>query len=109
ELLTCDFLFAYLETPDSYGTIAEIAFASALKKRVLVVVLVPPVADEDDPQGHQEYGNLFDAYWFVSCFPGVRVFTVHLQSEAVQILQAAVEMRSRYGVLEIDALSCVDE
>jgi hypothetical protein len=88
QLLGCDFVFAYLETPDSFGAIAEIAFASALKKHIILVILVPPTA-ADDPEGHDEYGALFDAYWFVSCFPSVRVFPVHLQSEAVQILQAA--------------------
>lgn len=73
----------------------------ALGKRALVVILVPPEA-ESEPRS-EEYGQLFDAYWFICCFPGVRVFTVNLQSQAAQILQAAVEMRSR-GRLEMDAL-----
>ena len=65
---TCDALIAYLDRPDSFGSIAEIAWASAKGKNCLII----------SSGIETEYGSpLFDAYWFVSSFPNVK--TVHAE------------------------------
>lgn len=66
----CDFLFAYLDRIDSYGSIAEIAYASALGKKIYLVI--NEFEEEDD-----SFNSPFlDAYWFVSNFPNIRrIFT----------------------------------
>lgn len=45
QLHACDLLLAYLDTSDAYGTIAEIAYVSALQKPS-VVVFKAPIAGE---------------------------------------------------------------
>lgn len=67
----CDILIAYLDTADSYGSIAEIAYASALGMKCFVVF-------KDTIEGELESGEVegkrcpaVDAYWLVSCFPNV--------------------------------------
>ena len=45
QLHVCDLLLAYLDTSDAYGTIAEIAYVSALQKPS-VVVFKAPIAGE---------------------------------------------------------------
>ena len=90
QLHNCDLLVAYLDTSDAYGTIAEIAYTSALEKPC-VVVLAAPIEGETlyDPNLYADAGDIpdsefqqiledgkkycaaTDAYWLVCCFPNV--------------------------------------
>lgn len=58
----CCGLVAILDRHDSFGSIAEIAYASALRKRCEVFVCL---GDQDDVMA--------DVYWFVCTFPFVNV------------------------------------
>ena len=77
-------LFAYLDTPDSFGSIAEIAFASALGIPCFVTINVQHDLDyecirrdqwDTEKEGCEYYETshlpMFDAYWFVRSFPNV--------------------------------------
>ncbi len=75
-----DIVFAWLDDATAYGTIAEIGYASALGKRI--VVAVPPCPTERVHEWVQEARN--DVYqtcgcmrhgdtWFVTGMPGVTV------------------------------------
>lgn len=81
----CDFLFAWLSCATSYGSIAEIAYASALGKKCYVMI-------QNDPECNKasESDDLFDAYYFVCCFPNVMVQEVLTLMEARQILDAII-------------------
>jgi hypothetical protein len=72
-------VLAYLDCDTSYGSIAEIAFASARGIPVeVVVVRQPSKFDPEDPGNvhpHDEDG-MFDAYYFVCSFPHVQVTEV---------------------------------
>lgn len=57
-------LVAYVETPDSFGTIAEIAYTSATGKPQFLIMN----ANRSDDTA---WGRMYDAYWFASNFPGV--------------------------------------
>ena len=87
KLTECDMVFAYLETPDSFGSIAEVAFAAALGKPCFVVVC-EPIREEWPSQ-------LFDAYWLVSCLPRVQVLAVSSRQEGSSLLEEAVRMIAR--------------
>ena len=76
-------LFAYLDTPNSFGSIAEIAYASALN--IPCIVLVNVSLDIADGSWH---GPMKDAYWFVCNFPGVISIEVSSQEDAMQFLAA---------------------
>jgi hypothetical protein len=72
-------LVAYLDDPTAYGTIAEIAFASALGLPVLLICRTPSSRDSDDEDWDDDYETtvgLHNAYWLVSCFPGVELHEV---------------------------------
>jgi nucleoside 2-deoxyribosyltransferase len=77
QLREADMLFAYLDTPDSYGSIAEITYFIALGKPALVTILTGGKAD---------YDRMFDAYWFVCSLPGVRARQVDNLAAASAIL-----------------------
>jgi nucleoside 2-deoxyribosyltransferase len=71
-----DFFIAYLDSRHSYGSIAEIAYASACNKECFVFVI------DDNPyydahhqwnDTNQSQGSMFDTYWFVCSFPNVKV------------------------------------
>lgn len=63
----CDELIAYLDTPDSYGSIAEIAYASALRKRCAVFIV--------ESKSHKSMpSEAEDAYLFVCGLPYVSPF-----------------------------------
>jgi len=71
-----DFLIAYLDSNHSYGSIAEIAYASAKGKECFVFIIDDN--PESDPhhqtnEPNQFEGSMFDAYWFVCSFPKVEV------------------------------------
>lgn len=86
ELKRADMVFAYLDTSDSYGSIAEIAYASAIGKAVFVAVL------EADEEAYCD-STMFDAYWFVSCFPNVKTWCVgSVESAAEKLAIAAGRM-----------------
>ncbi len=79
-IIDSDILIAYLDDPTSYGSIAEIAFASAHGKSCHVISnwkVNNKFSDEldcDDP--------FYDAYWFVCAFPLVTVKHVESEKEA---------------------------
>lgn len=74
-----DALFAYLDTPYSYGSIAEIAYASALGLSCYVII-APSKGKQKDQWTD---GSLVDAYWFVCNFPGVLAFAVRSSDDAI--------------------------
>lgn len=76
-LAQCDFLLAYLDTPDAFGSIAEIAYASAHQKICYVIIKVDPgeIDGSVDDVMH-------DAYWFVCHFQYVKAYTVENEKQA---------------------------
>jgi very-short-patch-repair endonuclease len=83
-----DYLFAYLDTPHSYGSIAEIAYASAMGIPCLVILAdLSEVDNLDDEEANfaanckdwSDDGSMSDAYWFVSNFP--LVYSTWAESE----------------------------
>lgn len=73
-----DFLIAYLDSNHSYGSIAEIAYASANHKECFVFVLddnvdYDPHHTNNDIPINQSTGSMFDAYWFICSFPKVTI------------------------------------
>lgn len=83
KIKKCDFMLAYLDCNTSYGTIAEIAWASAQAIPVKIILKRGPYADPDD-EGFfpSDEDGRFDAYWFVSCFPKVTNVELESLSEA---------------------------
>lgn len=76
KIKRCDFFIAYLDSSHSYGSIAEIAYASACNKECFIFVIDDnPDYDSHHQRGNinQDRGNMFDAYWFVCSFPNVKV------------------------------------
>lgn len=72
EIKHCDFLFAYLDKTDSYGSIAEMAYASAIGKPIFLVINESEI-NKDDMEINSPF---LDSYWFVSNFPNIkRIFT----------------------------------
>jgi len=81
----CDFLVAYLASPDSFGSIAEIAYASACGKRCYVLI-------ETQDDGWEN--PLLDAYWFVCSFPFVQHHLVTDVLMGAKILEGVISASS---------------
>jgi very-short-patch-repair endonuclease len=79
----CDALIAYLDTCDSFGSIAEVAYVSALGKPCVLIINV--TSDEEYPND-----PVFDTYWLVSYFPNVTTYVVHNVEEARECAQRVV-------------------
>jgi nucleoside 2-deoxyribosyltransferase len=62
-------LIAYLNKSNSFGSIAEIAYAAA--KNVPCVVFLVDSDSSDYEHIAAGEGHMFDVYWFVCSFPGV--------------------------------------
>jgi hypothetical protein len=84
---SCDALIAHLVSNDSYGSIAEIAFASAIGKTCHMIV------EEHRTDG--DYCPLHDAYWFVGSLPNVHV---HLAQNGKESTDRLVEILESLGV-----------
>jgi nucleoside 2-deoxyribosyltransferase len=83
KIARCDFLLAYLDCNTSYGSIAEIAWASAKGIPCHIILKRGPYAHhEDDDFFPMDEDGRFDAYWFVSCFPKVTNVEVESLAEA---------------------------
>ena len=70
KLRSCVGLVAYLYDTESYGSIAEIAYAAAMGKPCFVIVRRHPKTDDG-------YDGMFNAYWFVSHLPGVKAYEIY--------------------------------
>lgn len=79
-------LVAYLDTPTSYGSIAEIAWASAHK--IPCYILAVPGAW---PKSHI---SMYDAYWFISNFPNVIGMWVSDVIEASVVVDNVLKLES---------------
>jgi len=96
KLRTSQGLVAYLDTPDSYGSIVEIATMSALNKPCFLVILAPHMdftESPDDPNYDAVWGQaeqVADAYWLVSSLPSVRAVTVESEAEAADVIRGYV-------------------
>jgi hypothetical protein len=82
-------LVAYLDDPTAYGTVAEVAFASALGLPVLLICRTPATSsDGGDWRGDYETTvGLHNAYWLVSCFPRVELREVSDIAGAIKAVQ----------------------
>jgi hypothetical protein len=84
EIEKCDFLIAWLDTPDSYGSIAEIAYASSIGKKCFVFIK-PEIIKENELDS-----PMHDAYWFVSHFPNVETLVLPFE-ETVELIKIICE------------------
>jgi hypothetical protein len=82
-----DFLFAYLDTPDCFGTIAEIAWASA--HRIPSIVAVKKVDNE-------RWEAFYDAYWLVCTLPHVYPRMVDEPTSAAEVLEFMLDVIFSY-------------
>lgn len=78
------YLFAYLDTPNSYGSIAEIAYASALGIPCTVVVN-DPCKQSGEVEKDWTDQPMADAYWFVSNFPLVHSLWADTEEHATEL------------------------
>jgi hypothetical protein len=103
KIRKCDTLIAFLSSNDSYGSIAEIAFASTIGKTCHMIV-EEEQTDIDKLWGHCP---LHDAYWFIGTFPRIRVHHVVNYQEAtdrlIHILDS-IGIRANSYVYFIEAL-----
>lgn len=87
QIRTCHEVLALLDRPDSYGSIAEIAYASALGKVCTVIIIVGFPVDVSlanlSPEQYKFHQKMWDAYWLVTHFPGVTTVIVETFKEAV--------------------------
>jgi nucleoside 2-deoxyribosyltransferase len=93
-----DMLFAWLDTSDSFGSIAELAYFSALGKPVLIAALTVPEPNKTDENDDADNDpvvtfnrEMFDAYWLCSCFPGVVLQPVSCAAAAANVLAGFIE------------------
>ncbi len=81
-------IVAYFDCPTSYGSIAELAWASAKGKDCYVFV------NEEHYEEEESYAwpldSFFDAYWFVCAFPGVKTKVVATQKEAKSLVWSLI-------------------
>jgi hypothetical protein len=104
KIMIADCLIAYLDEADSYGSIVEVTLASAYQKRCLLIVLMPPerlgstaYEDlEDAPSFDERAWRMADAYWFVSCLPGVRAAIVTSEAEATDVIRGFLLQTHRH-------------
>jgi very-short-patch-repair endonuclease len=118
RLESADILVAYLDCPSSFGSIAEIAYMSALGKPSILIIKLdqtPHTHDDECYTFETEEGKrafnctteegaieecnepnhrLYDAYWLVSCFPHVRCVVVRSAEEAKRIAQTLDTLES---------------
>jgi hypothetical protein len=91
KVVGADCLVAYMDTHDCYGSIVELTLAATFGKSCLLVVLMPPMILNDDEDSSKRFDavaeNMADAYWFVSCLPGVRAVTVESEAEATDVIR----------------------
>lgn len=91
-----DMVFAFLDTPDAFGSIAEIAYASTKLKPVVLAI----VSDDAETVGDavsERCQQMHDAYWFISAFPGVTVYSIAGVDEAAVAFQAFLDgYRARF-------------
>jgi ribosomal protein L32 len=72
EIVDSTHLIAYLDSPNSYGSIAEIGYAVARGIPCHVFLIDPCfINDPNHIHGLPNVKGMFDAYWFVCSFPGV--------------------------------------
>jgi len=94
-----DALIAYLDRPDCYGSIAEIAWAAATNKSCHVIIVNPDAFIPVPNSLAMDYGkyiqsDMYDAYHFVSDLPGVNAITVENESMAAHILRTISVLES---------------
>lgn len=87
KIRKCDALIAYLCTDNAYGSIAEIAFASAIGKPCHMIV-EEHLTSEESEWGHCP---LYDAYCLVGSFPGVRVHHTQNVNQSTDCLVEILE------------------
>lgn len=72
QIKGCSHVIAYLHTTDSYGSIAEIAYASAIGKPCTIFLVTNDWFYAVEKHGESKIGDgMFDAYWFVCSLPNV--------------------------------------
>jgi len=90
KLSKADCLVAYLDTPDSYGSVVEITLMVAMGKPCLIVIRMPVMNYSEEPDSllWEQANIMADAYWFVSCLPEVRAITVESEEEATDVIRS---------------------
>lgn len=85
-LFDCEMLIAILDSPDSFGTIAEIAYACGSNMAAMVIIYLKP--DREYTQ------KMLDAYWFVTNFALAMPILVADDDEALQVVNNLVRIES---------------
>lgn len=94
KVLTCKKLVAYLDTPDSFGSVAEIVYASGSGIPCEMYVL--------DTNEYEYPDKMQDAYWFVSNFPRVTAKWVSGVEEVIDLMLPHPDRMSYKEYLQTD-------
>jgi len=98
-----DMLLAYLHTPNSFRSIAEILYASTKNIPTNVIIQVP--CDVRNGYECPEYMDMFDAYYFATAFPGIYTFVVRSDEEASSVAANIVGLESPMETLYYESLN----
>ena len=100
---SCAGMVAYFYEPTSFGSIAEIAYASTVGKQVRIILRIDPCPNAGDHWENCEQceqcnleSRICDAYWFISNFPNVQCYESNSDEESVGLMQRYVN-RFKYG------------
>ncbi|MDB4330203.1 hypothetical protein N9948_00550 [bacterium] len=98
-------LIAFLDRTDSYGSIAEIAYASALGIPCQVIVQRKTTEEENEEWHPHDEDGMFDAYYFVCSFPNVQVTETQNIEESTQVAHKICS--KEYGIRFVNSFKFI--
>lgn len=105
QIKSSDFVLAYLDTPDSFGSIIEITYASSFSKTVYMLINEDGHNSLDHENNTTDFSaSMRDAYWFASNLPNVIAVVVTDENaqgvfDAIAQLESPIEHKLMYSMM----------
>lgn len=107
QIESCEFMIVYINSRDAFGSIAEIAYASAIGKKIYLFIQDNHFADDSYCNGITS-DECQDKYWFVSNFPHVIKIFIDNSNEARKVIQNILSLESPIESLYYDSALKID-
>lgn len=96
QIDNCDAVYAYIDSPDCYGTLVELGYANAKNKPIYLVF-----PDSFDSVHEDGYDNLYRDFWFVRSLSSVKRIDFHKASEPIPFPDELLYFEPKYSVKDI--------
>lgn len=96
QIDNCDAVYAYIDSPDCYGTLVELGYANAKRKPIYLVF-----SESFTVQEQEDINRFYSEFWFIRNLETVKNIVIHKSEDKIPFPDELLYFEPKYSVKDI--------